>query len=212
MFYVFFMFIDSATAWRWAGEAGKSLTRLTVVHLLPLAALGCVAEGYGLMHWGRSVGDYGARQIVPLADVLRYEGARFALALLMVLLVACVLRVVANTFHARNGFLPALTVAVFGCGPIFLLRVADMFSVAPPWLTWAVGAILSAAVLYQGIPRVMRADPTHAMGLYMAGAMLVVMFSGVMQLAVPMLLEEQLLPTAREVGFGTPVAAIAPFA
>lgn len=212
MFCVFFMFIDSATAWRWANEAGKGLLRLIVLHLLPLAAVGCIAEGYGLTHWGRRVGEFGAHRVYSLAEILPYEGARFGLSLLMVFLVACVLRLMANTFHARNGFLPAMTVAVFGSGPILLLRVADMFAVAPPWLTWAVGAVLSAAVLYQGIPRVMNADPTHALGLYMAGAMLVVLVSAVMQLGVPMLLMNHLLPTARELELGTPVAAVAPFA
>jgi hypothetical protein len=39
------MFFDPATAWRLAAEAGRSYLRLIVLHFLPLALIGCVAEG-----------------------------------------------------------------------------------------------------------------------------------------------------------------------
>lgn len=177
------MFFDPAMAWRLAAEAGRSYLRLIVLHFLPLASIGCVAEGYGMLHWGKRAGYFGATKMYALSEVVRYEAVRLTLALSAVVLVAVVLRVLANTFHVRNGFLPALTVAVFGLGPVFLLRVADAFPAVSPWLTWGIGAVLAVAVLYQGIPRVMRADPADAIGLYLASALLVVLVSGLAQLA-----------------------------
>lgn len=177
------MFFDPATGWRLASEAGRSWSRLIFLHALPLLLVGCVAEGYGMLRWGKHVGEFGATRHFELPDVVRYEAVRFSLAVLLVLVVAALVRVLANTFHARNDFRPAFTVAVFGLGPVLLLRIADAFPAVNMWVSWGIGAVLAAAVLYQGIPRVLRADPAHAIGLYLSSAMLVLLGSGLAQLA-----------------------------
>jgi hypothetical protein len=177
------MFFDPATGWRLAAEVGRSWLRLTFLHALPLLLVGCVAEGYGMLRWGRQVGAFGAVKHYAVPDVVRYEAVRFGIALVLVLAVAALVRVLANTFHARNGYRSAFTVAVFGLGPVLLLRIAEAFPAVNPWVSWGVGAVLAAGVLYQGIPRVLHADPAHAIGLYLSSAMLMVLGSGLAQLA-----------------------------
>jgi hypothetical protein len=182
MLWVLLMFFDPVRGWQRAAEAARSYPCLVLCHLLPLALVGCVAEGWGMARWGKRLGEFGTLHRFPMEDIVRYEAVRFGLAVLLVLGVAVLLKQLANTFHSRNGFRSALAAAVFGLGPVLLLRVADMFPWMPMWLTWLVGAVLSAAILYQGIPRLLHTDPAHAMGLYFCGAALVVLASAVAHL------------------------------
>src|SRR5205814_2224813 len=47
-----------------------------------------------------------------------------------------------------------------------------------PWVGWSIGIVLSIAVLYQGVPRMMEPDPSHAFGLYLIGSLLLLLTSG----------------------------------
>ena len=47
-----------------------------------------------------------------------------------------------------------------------------------PWATWGVGVALTVWILYQGIPRVLQPDPTHAFGLYLSAVFVIVLSSG----------------------------------
>jgi len=61
---------------------------------------------------------------------------------------------------------------------LFLVRLLDAFPFMNPWATFAIGIILSAAVLYSGIPRMLEPDPPHAFGLYITSAMLLIIIGG----------------------------------
>ncbi|HEU5071598.1 MAG TPA: YIP1 family protein [Verrucomicrobiae bacterium] len=168
MLLLLLMMFDPMGGWSRAAASGRSVVRIFLIHLLPLLLLGCVAEGAGMVHWGKSVGEFGALKVYPLADAVRYEACQFGLLLLIVLIGAVAVKNLGNTFHVRERYLPALTVCVFGLGPIFLLRVLDAFPTINPWISYAIGAVLMAMVLYQGLPHVMRPDPAHAFGYYVS--------------------------------------------
>ena len=61
---------------------------------------------------------------------------------------------------------------------MFVLRLLDAFPSMNAWATYTIGIILSIAVMYQGIPRVMEPDPPHAFGLYITSGLLLAMVGG----------------------------------
>lgn len=193
MFLVILMIFDPAGGWGRAAESARSTARVLLLHLLPLLLLGCVAEGYGMMNWGKRVSQYGTMKKFTLAEVLPYQACQFGVALAVVLLGAVVLRGLANTFHTRQQFTQALAVSVFGLGPVFLLRVCDALPAIPPLVPWIIGAVLTMAILYQGVPRVMHLDPSHALGVYMSSMMVLLLASGIGRLLVVYFLQEKIL-------------------
>jgi hypothetical protein len=52
-----------------------------------------------------------------------------------------------------------------------------------PWLTWPLGILLSIAVLYSGVPIVMRPDPPHAFGLYLMSSIFIFIITGLVRFA-----------------------------
>jgi hypothetical protein len=193
MFLVLLMIFDPAAGWTRAAESGRSVARVVGFHLLPMVLLGCVAEGAGMLHWGKPVGTFGARQIFAMDAVIRYEACQVVVALLVVFFCALFLKGLGNTFHSRQRFVQALTTSVFGLGPVMLMRVCDAFPAVNPWLSWGIGAVFVVMVLYQGVPRVMLLDPAHAMGVYLCGAILLVLASGLGRVLVVEFLQGRML-------------------
>ena len=193
MFLVLLMIFNPADGWQRAADASRSITRLLLLHLLPMLLLGCVAEAYGLTHWGRAISHYGAMKKFTLEQVLPYEACHLAAGLVTVLISALMVRGLGNTFHIREKFPPALAVSIFGLGPVFLLRVCDALPAIPPLVPWIIGAVLTMTILYQGVPRVMHLDPSHALGVYMSSMMVLVLASGIGRLLVVYFLQEKIL-------------------
>jgi hypothetical protein len=187
------MIVSPAQGWQRAVEASRSVTRLLLLHLLPMLLLGCVAESYGLTRWGRALSELGTVKVFTLREVLPYQACHFAGGLLAVLISAFVLRGLGNTFHRREKFVPALAASVFGLGPVFLLRVCDAFPAFNPWVSWLIGAVLAAAILYQGVPRLLRLDPAHALGVYLSSILVLVLASALLRMATIMLIQPKLL-------------------
>ncbi len=57
-----------------------------------------------------------------------------------------------------------------------------------PWISWAIGIVLSVAVLYHGVPRMMEPDPAHAFGLFLMSALLLVLITGLVRFVTGMYL------------------------
>lgn len=193
MFLVLLMIFDAEAGWSRAVESSRSTIRIFILHLLPLLLLGCIAEGLGMMRWGKHVGQFGTMRLFTLEEVLRYQACHFAVGLVVVCLGALALRGLSNTFHVRQTFRQGLAVSVFGLGPVFMMRVVDAFPGLFPWVGWFIGAALTVGVLYQGVPRVMRLDPAHALGVYMSSAMVLVLASGLGRLLVIYILQQKVL-------------------
>jgi hypothetical protein len=193
MFLVFLMIFDPEGGWGRAAESARSTFRVVFLHLLPLLLIGCIAEGLGMMRWGKRIGPFGTVRSFTLTEVVSYEACQFAVGLAVVCLGALVLRGLCNTFHFRQKFTQALAVSAFGLGPIFLMRVCDAFPTVFPWVPWIIGAALTMGILYQGIPRVMKLDPAHALGVYVSSALVLVLASGIGRLLVIHFLQAKML-------------------
>jgi len=199
MFLVLLMIFDAEAGWSRAVESARSILRVLLLHLLPLLLLGCVAEGFGMMRWGKRIGPLSATKVFTVDDILRYQACHFVVGIVVVCLGALALRGLGNTFHVRQTFRQALTVCVFGLGPVFLMRVFDAFPGLFPWIAWIIGAALAAGIMYHGVPRVMWLDPAHAFGVYVTSAMVLVLASGLGRVLVIYLLQPKVL--GYEAGF-----------
>lgn len=157
--------------------ARRSTVYLLLRYLLPMALLAALAEGFGLVAWGRhQSGLEGLHRIHKFAvgEALVYETIRLVAMVLLVMVCAGLIKMFGETFRRRNSYQQAFTLAVFGLSPLFLLRLMDAVPGMNPWVSWGVGILLSLEVVYRGVPSVMEPDPPNAIGLFfMSGLMLV---------------------------------------
>ena len=178
------LIFDPTTTWDGIIRARRTLVSILVVYLLPMLLIISACEGYGLIHWGKMQGDGFLSKLkkvehqVPrlkkfsTSEAVVVEAAQLLMSLAVVFVGAQLVKSVGETFRGRHTFVQAFTAVAYGLGPLFLLRPLDAFSGVSPWATWAIGIILSVAVLYQGVPRAMEPDPSHAFGVYLMSAVL----------------------------------------
>src|ERR1035441_4788784 len=187
------LIVNPIATWDGIIRAQRGVVSILVIYLLPLLLLTSACEAYGLIHWGKLQHESlfenmvhmgtGQHQIASLKkfspdETLVIESAQLLLSLAVVFAGAKLVKAVGETFRCRHPFKQAFTAVVYGLGPLFLLRAFNAFSGISPWVPWGVGIVLSIAVLYQGLPRVMEPDPSHAFGLYFMSAVLLVLVTG----------------------------------
>jgi hypothetical protein len=176
------LIFDPVRTWDEILRVRRSMAFILGLYLLPLLLLTSVVEGYGLVHWGKWQGDIGRLKKFPTGEAVLVEVFQVVLALFVVFLGAKLLKSIGETFHGRHTFNQAFTAVAYGLGPFFLLRLLDAFSGVSPWVSWAIGISLSVAVMYQGVPRMMDPDPSHAFGLYLMNSLLLVLVTGLVRL------------------------------
>jgi hypothetical protein len=101
--------------------------------------------------------------------------------LLIVFMSAKVVKSMCETFHGRHSYPQAFATVAYGLSPLFLLHLLDVFQGVSPWVSWTAGIMLSIAVLYHGVPRMMEPDPPHAFGLYLMSALTVLLSTGLLR-------------------------------
>lgn len=174
------LIFDASGTWQRIVKAQRGIATVLVSFLVPLLLLTCAVEGYGLMHWGKAQGLMSRPHTYSLGEVVVFESGQMLTSIVLVFLAAVVLKSMGATFHARNTFQQAFTVVAYALSPFFLLRLLDAFTPISPWLSWAIGILLSLAALYHGVPQVMQPDPPQAFGLYLMTAVLLVSLTGLM--------------------------------
>jgi hypothetical protein len=174
------LFLISAPGPTWDRivSAQRKLGWILIFHLAPLLLLSSAAEGFGLVKWGKPRGQGSHFFKFSIREAILFEAAQILLSLSVVLYAARIIKSLGETFHGRHSFTQTFTVAAFGLGPLFLLRMLDAFPYVSPWFVWAIGFFLAASLLYYGIPRVMRPDPPHALGLYLMSVLMLAIVTG----------------------------------
>lgn len=173
------LIFDPIRTWERVVVARRPWMQILLLYFVPFLVLVSFVEGSGIRRWGKPRGELDRLQALPLSQILIYELVQFLLTLLAVLLVAKLIKSMGETFHGRHTFAQAFTVAAYGLSPVLLLRMFDAFPSISPWLTWGIGVVLAAVILYHGLPRVMQPDPPHAFGLYLMSTVLLVIVTGV---------------------------------
>src|SRR5262245_10750054 len=177
MIKVFLLILDPTNTWDRI-ELEKPRHRVATLFLsfvLPVLAFGCAVEAWGLLYLGETRGvldDHVVR--MPTAVVARYLGVEAGLSLLILFAGARGLQLLGASFHRRHSYTECFATLSFAMGPLFLFRALDAFPAINTWICWAIGAILAISVLYRGIPRLMKPDPSNALGLYLVSALVLI--------------------------------------
>jgi hypothetical protein len=173
------LIFNSVPTWERIAVAQRKWVAVLMGHLLPLLLLASLVEGYGLAHWGKPRGRAAHLRLFALDQVLVFELAQLIVSLGIVFFGARLVKSLGETFHGRHSFTQTFTATAYGLSPLFLVRMLDALPWLSPWATWGVGIMLSAAILYNGLPRIMQPDPPHALGLYLMSVLLLIMITGV---------------------------------
>lgn len=184
------LIFDPTSTWGTILRARRGVASVLVAFLLPLLAITSACEAYGLIHWGKWQGSrlmhFGKWQSeVPyfkkfsVSEAVIVEAVQLLLSLAVVFGGAHLVKSIGETYRGRHTYTQAFTAVAYGLSPLFLLRVFDAFAGVHPAVTWGIGIILSIAVLYQGVPRMMEPDPAHAFGLYVTSALLLTFITAV---------------------------------
>jgi hypothetical protein len=171
------LIFEPVAAWERISRAQRGIPFILLTYLLPMLILTAIVEGYGLLHWGKSR-DIGPPRVYSQGEVIIFEAAQTVLYLIVVIVGSRLIKSIGETFHGRHTFTQSFTAVVYGLGPFFLLHLLDGLKDVFPWVPWAIGILLSIAVLYQGLPRIMEPDPSHAFGLYLMGSLLLLLTTG----------------------------------
>jgi hypothetical protein len=177
MIKVFFLMFAPAAAWEKIALARRGYIFILATYLLPFALLVTAAEGWGLQHWGKWQPKFQIVKTFTHNNILSFEIIQFALILATVLICALLILQVSQTFHERNNYLEAFTLTTYAYSPVLLFHLLDVLPTMSPWVTWGVGIGITVWILYQGIPRVLKPDPTHAFGLYLSAMFVMMMTS-----------------------------------
>ena len=177
------MLIRPAPTWEGIATAGRGIMFVLFLYLLPLILLTSAVEGYGLHHWGKwQKGEVSFLKKFSEPETVVVEVAHSVLLLVVAFVGALAAKSFAGTFHRRHTYTHAFTAIAYGMGPLLVLRLADLSPEITPWVPWGVGIVLTVAVLYHGLPCVLRPDPPHAIGLYFLSSMTLVVIAGLVRL------------------------------
>ena len=173
-----FLIFAPEAAWNRVVLSQRGPGSIVGLYLLPMMLIVGVAEGFGLVKWGRWQSAMRTTKIFPVREALVYETAELLLMAIIVLVGAYLVKALGDTFRVRNTYSQGLTVVIYGLSPVFLLRLLDVSPTINLWMPWAIGIMFSFKTLYNGVPRIMLPDPPDAFGLYLMSAILLAMGTG----------------------------------
>jgi len=187
------LIIDPTNTWERIENSQHGIARVFFVSILPLLLVTSAIESYGLMTWGRERGL--EHKVKPISTdlLVRYEGASLLLSLVLLFVGAWLLKMIAEGFHRRHAYRDAFATAAYSLSPLFLCRALNAFPGINLWIPWGIGIFLALAVLYRGIPRVLKPDPPSALGLYMLASLMFLVATGLANFLQILVLDEKIL-------------------
>jgi Yip1 domain len=195
MLRVFFLLFEPAETWQKIAAARRGFSFILALHLLPFIAAITIAEGYGLMHWGRWQPRLEKIRIFSDAQIVwHFEILQAALFLLVVFIGAVLLHFASETFHGKKSFLSSFTVMAYGFSPLLLCQFLNLIPALNLFVGWGIGVALTVWIFYAGVPRVMQSQalPVHAFGVYLSAAAIAVMLSGLARAFTAMFLMNEI--------------------
>ena len=203
-----FLIFQSEAAWDRVALSRRGLGSILGWYFLPMMLIVGVAEGFGLVKWGRWQPGMNSIKLFSVREALIYETAELLLMAVIILVSAHIIKALGDTFHVRNNYTQTFTLVICGLSPVFLLRLLDVIPTINLWLPWAFGIMLTAKTLYHGVPRIMLPDPPEAFGLYLMSTLLLAMVTGMERFITIGCLDGTFKPAANLV---TALAARLPF-
>ncbi len=178
MIKVFFLMVMPGMTWERTAEARRGYFFILATYLLPFIALDVAVEGRSLIKWGKWQPHFQVMKDFAQPTVMRFEIAHAVLLLAMILVSALLVWVAIENFQGRKPFLLVFTLVAYAFSPLLLANLLNYFPMMNPLLASALGIAVSVAALYQGVPRVLKPDPSQAFGIYFSTAMVMFMIAG----------------------------------
>ena len=195
------LIFDPANSWEKIETAKPSVAHVFFAYILPIMLLSFAAEAWLLSRFGMERGHLTQRlAAVPQDVIIRYEVAQFALGLLICFLGAFLIQILSQSFHRRHTYSDSFATLGYSLGPYFLCRILDGWPVINTWVAWAIGAVLAISLLYRGLPRVLRPDPSNALGVYLMCSMVALAITAICHYFAVLILSEKIL----RAGFSLP--------
>jgi hypothetical protein len=188
------LILDPENTWGKIEQNPPSIASVFFTYLLPLFLLGTAVEVWGMMKLGYDKGRIVERRVKLEQELaIRYGGAQVGLGILTSVIGALALKKLSQGFHRRHTYRETFTTFGYSLGPIYLLRMLDALPGVYTWICWGLGALLGVSLLYRGIPRLMKPDPSSALGLYLTCSFLLLALAGVAHYLAQLVLQEKLL-------------------
>lgn len=188
------LIFDPNNTWEKISTSKHSVAHVFFFYLLPIMLLALAVEGWLITQFGVERGRV-VERILRLRPevVLRYELAQFVLGLAISFIGAWFFKLVGEGFHRRHSYSECFAALGYSLGPYFLVRILDGWPVLNTWIPWTIGILLALSVLYRGVPRLMKPDPSNALGVYLLCSMLLLILSGLAHFIASLVLDERLL-------------------
>ena len=185
---------DPSRTWQKIKTDQHSVLRISCVFFLPLLLLTAGGEALGLTQLGVEGGTMTEKLFkVSPVQALRYEVAQCGLSLVVAYLGAAALTLIGASFHRRHTYKECFTSLAYSLSPLLLLRLLDAFPAVNTWVCYGIGIFLTLSLFYQGIPMIMRPDPSNALGLFLLCSFLLLGATALAHFLAVSILEKKLL-------------------
>jgi hypothetical protein len=189
------LIFDPSGTWEKIGSTPKHrVWQIFLSYLLPLLFLSIAVESFGLMKLGMNEGGLLSRVVKPSQDlVVRYEAVQVLIDLLIIFGGTWLLKQVGEGFHRRHTYSECFATLGYSLGPLYLFRMLDALPAINTWLCYGVGILLVVAALYRGVARVMKPDPSNALGVYLMASLVMIAITGIGHYLAVLVLDEKIL-------------------
>ena len=192
------LLLDPTNTWEKIQQSSPGIGRVLFTYLLPLILLGTAVETWALIKVGRDEGRIVERRVkVPQELAVRYGVVQGGFGLAIALLGAWFFKAIGEGFHRRQPYSDAFATLGYSLGPYYLLRILDGAPFINTWICWGLGAALALSVLYRAVPRLMRPDPSNALGVYLLSSFVLVGVLAVAHFIAVLTLDEKVLTNFR---------------
>lgn len=164
--------LDPGKTWDAVIARGESGLGAFLLRYVPVLILVSVLQALGLAHWGKYQDVIGAVKTFPPAEAASYALLDFVLGIVLVLVCAWLVKSATAAASTPRGFDLALLTSAYGLLPAVLVKVLNVIPWVSPWLVWGVGVYFIWRTLYRGVPRALRPEHTHALGLYLVSSLI----------------------------------------
>lgn len=193
MLRVLFLIFDPANTWERIAQAQHGVVRVFLLAVLPVLLVGSAVEAYGMIKFGRERGFMATPKPVAMEVMQRYQAVQLGLGLALLFGGGWLLKMIGQGFHRRHSYTECFATAAYSLTPLFLLRALNAIPAMNLWISWGIGIFLSVAVLYRGMPRLMKPDPSNALGLYFMASVVFILATGFANFLGILVLEEKIL-------------------
>jgi hypothetical protein len=186
------LILDGVASWKTIARAERGFFFILLVHLLPLMALTLGVEAYALTQLGDGKTFSGDRIHISGECALRYAVAEAVLNLGAIVIGAKILQRINLSLRGVTSYLDCYRTLAYGLSPLFMAHLLDALPGINTWVCFAIGMVLTVAVLHNGVPLVIKPDVAKMLGIYVIATVVVLVMTGLAHFLSVTILHDEL--------------------